>query len=355
MHSLRSARRTAVAWCAALAVFASCALVQAAEYPPPEEHDFVIRDFHFRSGESLPELRMHYRTLGTRRRDAADIVRNAVMILHGTTGSSSQFLRAEFAGELFGKGQLLDDARFFRVIGGRWAQFGINGEPRVSNIWRERTIPDDPRRESNVRGTIAFAFAVPNGRTTQGFINLKDNSGTYDPEPFVPFGKVVAGMDVADALNAEYGETAGGGIRGGKQEPVFEQGNAYLLSSRFPRLDYIVRATVIESLAKEQSRREERGLQSASPFKVVARWKNPVLVRRRELRRTEVRAPVARAFRLACGRAIGDYSGRFPDSHLPHSNKQPNNQTSHHEKTRSVLYHGLAGGFALRGGLQSQG
>ncbi|MFO1514704.1 MAG: alpha/beta fold hydrolase [Verrucomicrobiota bacterium] len=144
------------------------------------------------------------------------------------------------------RGGYYDDARFFRIRAGTWAQFGINGVPTVSKAWRERTIPDDPRVLSNVRGTVAFAFAVPNGRTTQVFINLKDNSATHDSEPFVPFGKVVQGMETADALNPEYGESSGGGIRGGKQTPLFEFGNAYL-NREFPRLDFIRRATVIES------------------------------------------------------------------------------------------------------------
>jgi cyclophilin family peptidyl-prolyl cis-trans isomerase len=139
-----------------------------------------------------------------------------------------------------------DEARFFRVRQGRWAQFGINGDPEISNAWRTRTIPDDPRRESNVRGTIAFAFAVPNGRTTQVFINLADNSATHDSEPFVPFGTVVAGMDVANKLNAEYGENAGCGIRSGKQGPLFKMGNAYL-QQNFPRLDYIIHARLVRS------------------------------------------------------------------------------------------------------------
>jgi cyclophilin family peptidyl-prolyl cis-trans isomerase len=143
-----------------------------------------------------------------------------------------------------------DEARFFRVMQGRWAQVGINGDPKISNVWRERTIPDDSRRESNVRGTIAYAFAVPNGRTTQVFINLRDNSATHDPEPFVPFGKIVEGMEVADALNAEYGESAGGGIRGGKQGPLFEMGNAWF-EHNFPRLDYITRATVIAPIVRK--------------------------------------------------------------------------------------------------------
>lgn len=137
-----------------------------------------------------------------------------------------------------------DGARFFRIRKGVWAQFGINGDPKISNEWRTRTIPDDPRVASNARGTIAYAFAVPNGRTTQVFINLQDNSATHDVEPFVPFGRVIEGMDVADALYSDYGEAAGGGIRTGKQAPLFEQGNAYL-AREFPRLDYIVRATIV--------------------------------------------------------------------------------------------------------------
>jgi homoserine O-acetyltransferase len=90
---------------------------------------------------------------------------------------------------------------------------------------------------------VAYAFAVPNGRTTQIFINLRDNSPTHDKEPFVPFARIIVGMDVADALDAEYGETSGGGIRAGRQQPLFDEGNAYLARS-FPRLDYIVRATI---------------------------------------------------------------------------------------------------------------
>jgi cyclophilin family peptidyl-prolyl cis-trans isomerase len=137
-----------------------------------------------------------------------------------------------------------DDVAFSRVIKGQWAQFGINGDPRVSNEWRTRTIPDDPFKEANVRGTVAFAFAVPDGRTTQVFINLRDNRVTHDKEPFVPFGRVTGdGMDVADRLYSGYGESAGSGIRSGKQGPLFEGGNAYL-RRMFPLLDYIRRARI---------------------------------------------------------------------------------------------------------------
>jgi cyclophilin family peptidyl-prolyl cis-trans isomerase len=136
-----------------------------------------------------------------------------------------------------------DHSAWFRVIAGKWAQFGINGDPQIAQIWRTRTIADDARVESNVRGAVAFAFKDPNGRTTQVFINLRDNSAQYDAEPFVPIGKVIEGMNVADALYADYGEHAGGGIRAGKQDPIFAGGNDYL-KSNFPRLDYILKATI---------------------------------------------------------------------------------------------------------------
>jgi homoserine O-acetyltransferase len=96
------------------ALFAARAV--GANYPPPAEGDFLIRDFRLASGESLPELRLHYRTFGTPRADAHGVVRNAVLILHGTGGSGASLVRAEFAGELFGPGQPLDAARFFIVL-----------------------------------------------------------------------------------------------------------------------------------------------------------------------------------------------------------------------------------------------
>jgi peptidyl-prolyl cis-trans isomerase A (cyclophilin A) len=137
-----------------------------------------------------------------------------------------------------------DDNRFFRVVKGQWAQFGINGDPAVAKAWRARAIPDDPRTQSNVRGMVAFAFAAPNARTTQVYIALKDLSDPQDAQGFAPFGRVVAGMDVADALNSEYGESSGSGIRAGKQQPLFDGGNAYL-DREFPRLDRLLRAVVM--------------------------------------------------------------------------------------------------------------
>lgn len=140
-----------------------------------------------------------------------------------------------------------DECRFFRVTPGRWVQFGIHGDPVVAQAWRTRNIPDDPFVHSNIRGTIAFAFAVANGRTTQVFINLRDNSATHDREPFTPFGRIVTGMEVVDRINSEYGEGPGG-IRAGKQDAFFEGGNAWLLQ-HFPRLDYI-RRTVVSEIAE---------------------------------------------------------------------------------------------------------
>jgi homoserine O-acetyltransferase len=85
-------------------------------YPAPVAGDFTIRDFHFHDGESLPDIHMHYLTLGEPRRDEHGVVRNAVLILHGTTGSSAQFLRPEFADELYGRGQPLDATRFYLIL-----------------------------------------------------------------------------------------------------------------------------------------------------------------------------------------------------------------------------------------------
>ena len=91
-------------------------VAQAADYPVPTEGDYFVSDFRFSSGESIPQLKIHYRTLGKPARDANGIVRNAVLVLHGTTGSGASLLRPEFAGELFGVGQLLDASRYFIVL-----------------------------------------------------------------------------------------------------------------------------------------------------------------------------------------------------------------------------------------------
>src|SRR5437762_12949278 len=97
-----------------LIIAASSAL--AADYPAPAEGDYTLRDFKFASGETLPELHVHYRTLGKSEKDAQGKTTNAVLIMHGTTGSGAQFFRPEFADELFGPGQPLDATKFFIVL-----------------------------------------------------------------------------------------------------------------------------------------------------------------------------------------------------------------------------------------------
>lgn len=136
-----------------------------------------------------------------------------------------------------------DGARFFRVHAGYIAQFGLNGDPAIIAAWKHRTIPDDPVRVSNRRGTIAYAMTGPNTRTTQVYFNLVDNP-QLDAQGFAPFGEVTSGMDTLLRLYSGYGETSGGGIRAGKQGPVEAGGNAYL-TRKFPKLDYIKRATVV--------------------------------------------------------------------------------------------------------------
>jgi len=141
------------------------------------------------------------------------------------------------------KNGFYDNVRFFRVVSGFMVQFGINGDPKVSSVWREARIKDDPVKQSNGRGFITFATAGPNTRTTQVFINFADNAA-LDRQGFAPFGKVVSGMNVVDALNAEYGEGAPSG-RGPAQERIQREGNAYLTGA-FANLDYIKKATIVK-------------------------------------------------------------------------------------------------------------
>ena len=134
-----------------------------------------------------------------------------------------------------------DDSRFYRVTA-RFAQFGIPGDPAVAAVWRTPTLTDDPVRESNTRGRFAFAMTGPNARTTQIYI-CKTDMSAQDKDGFAPLGTVVQGMEVVDQLYAAYGETAGGGMRGGKQDRIFAEGNPHL-DRDFPKLDRLIRARV---------------------------------------------------------------------------------------------------------------
>lgn len=128
------------------------------------------------------------------------------------------------------------DLAFFRVVPGFMCQFGIHGDPKISAAWRGANITDDPVKGSNTRGTLTFATAGPNTRTTQLFINFGNNAG-LDGQGFAPFGKVIEGMDVVDKINTEYGERP-------NQGAVQMQGNEYLKKT-FPNLDYIKSATIL--------------------------------------------------------------------------------------------------------------
>jgi cyclophilin family peptidyl-prolyl cis-trans isomerase len=140
------------------------------------------------------------------------------------------------------KNGFYDNVRFFRVISGFMVQFGINGNPAIAAKWRVATIPDDPVRVSNKRGTITFATAGPGTRTTQVFINFADNAG-LDGQGFAPFGQVVSGMNVVDMLYAGYGEGAPQG-NGPDQNRLQQEGNAYLARD-FKRMDYVKKASIV--------------------------------------------------------------------------------------------------------------
>ena len=134
------------------------------------------------------------------------------------------------------KNGFFDDVRFFRVIGGQLAQFGMHGDPRVQAAWRDADVQDDPVRHGNVRGTLSFASRGPNTRTTQLFLNLRDNT-PYDRLGFAPFAEVVSGMEVVDSLFAGYEERP-------EQPLIDEEGNEYL-TREFPNLDYVKKAAIL--------------------------------------------------------------------------------------------------------------
>jgi peptidyl-prolyl cis-trans isomerase A (cyclophilin A) len=133
------------------------------------------------------------------------------------------------------------DTRFFRVIKGFMAQWGIHSDPQISSAWREMRITDDPVKQSNKPGFISFATGGPNTRTTQVFINYADNSN-LDQMGFAPFGRVTNGMDVVENLFGDYGEGAPRG-RGPFQGRLQGEGEAYL-AKEFPSLDRVLDTTL---------------------------------------------------------------------------------------------------------------
>jgi peptidyl-prolyl cis-trans isomerase A (cyclophilin A) len=137
------------------------------------------------------------------------------------------------------KNGFFDGTRFFRVMPNFMVQFGINGDPAIQGPWRDADIADDPVTQGNKRGTMTFANRGPNSRSTQVFINFKDNSFLNDR--FAPFGEIESGMEVVDKINAEYGERP-------DQGRIQAQGNAYLTKA-FPRLDYVKKATIVKAPA----------------------------------------------------------------------------------------------------------
>ena len=134
-----------------------------------------------------------------------------------------------------------DDARFHRVVPDFIVQWGLAGDPALTAEWMNAYIPDDPVVASNTRGSIAFAFTEPGTRATQVYINLVDNV-RLDSTGFAPFGEVVSGMEVVDALYSGYGENSGGGLRRGDQSRIVAEGNLYL-DREYPLLDRLLQAS----------------------------------------------------------------------------------------------------------------
>ena len=131
-----------------------------------------------------------------------------------------------------------EDNRFFRVLPGFIAQFGVNNDRKLNEKWEATPLTDDPVREKNSRGTIVFASDGPNSRTHQFFINLKDNAN-LDKQGFAPFGRVVEGMSMVDSIYSGYGDDP-------NYHLLATLGNSYL-KRVFPKLDYIMTATIAGS------------------------------------------------------------------------------------------------------------
>jgi peptidyl-prolyl cis-trans isomerase A (cyclophilin A) len=135
-----------------------------------------------------------------------------------------------------------DQSRFYRVLPGFIAQFGVHRDFKIQNLWNTLHIVDDPPKEKNLRGTLAFAQSGASTRSTQMFINLADNA-VLDEQRFVPFAKIVDGMEVVDKFYSGYGDVRpeGKNIDPGRVE---EEANEYLVP-RFPKMDFVKRASLL--------------------------------------------------------------------------------------------------------------
>lgn len=144
------------------------------------------------------------------------------------------------------RSRYFDDARFFRVVGGFVAQWGLSGDSAVNAAWEGKTIPDEPVRASNTRGRVSYARGGPDTRSVQLYVNLVDNVrlDTLNTFGFPPIGEVVRGMEAVDSLTFEYGGRRGERVPGPSQDSIRVAGNAYL-ARHFPRLDFIRTARVV--------------------------------------------------------------------------------------------------------------
>jgi peptidyl-prolyl cis-trans isomerase A (cyclophilin A) len=158
------------------------------------------------------------------------------------------------------KHHYFDNARFFRVLPNFVVQFGLSANPAVNAAWEKATIKDDPRNQSNKPGTLVFATAGPNTRTTQLFINLKDNGSSLDSQGFTPFGQVEGdGMKVVEMLYDQYGESAGM-----DQENITKGGEKYI-ATHWPKLDTIKSATLIGAAATTPTKPASKPTTAAKP------------------------------------------------------------------------------------------
>jgi cyclophilin family peptidyl-prolyl cis-trans isomerase len=158
------------------------------------------------------------------------------------------------------KHHYFDNARFFRVLPNFVVQFGLSANPAVNAAWEKATIKDDPRSHSNTRGTLVFATAGANTRTTQLFINLKDNGSSLDGQGFTPFGQVDGnGMNIVEMLYDQYGENAG------MDQENISKGGEKFLATHWPKLDTIKSATLVGAAATTPAKPAAKPATAAKP------------------------------------------------------------------------------------------